>query len=123
MKILLNLIVLAIIVAGAVYFYEQNRDQLNQTLDDVKNASVESVTEAVIEKAKNIDTKELLDLALDNKDQLLKLMDESDISLESIDKDKLKAILDEKGISLDSIDLKSTEVKEELKKVLQSAQR
>ena len=123
MKILINLIVLSIIVAGAVYFYEQNRDQLNQTLDDVKNVSVESVTEAVIEKAKSIDTKELLDLALDNKDQLLKLLDESDISLESIDKNKLKAILEEKGMSLDSIDLNSTEVKEELKKVLQSAQK
>lgn len=121
MKIIINLIVIGVIVGGAVYFYEQNRDQLNQTLDQVKNASVESVTEAVVDKVKNMDTEELLKLAADNKELLVEMIENNDINLQNTDLNEIKAKLAESGISLDSIDLNDPAVKDQIKKVIESA--
>ena len=123
MKILINLIVVAIIIGGAVYFYEQNRDELNATLDSVKGASVESVTEAVVEKVKEMDAETLMDLAMDNKDQIAEFMDKNDIKLESIDVESLKQSLEESGISLESVNLDDVDVQDKLKEIIESAQK
>lgn len=121
MKILINLIILAIIAGGAVYFYEQNRDELNQTLDDVKNTSVESVTEAVVDKVKNIDPEELMNLALENKELLKEVMEKNNISLENIDLDALKKTLEEQGINLSDVNLEDAEIKDKLKEVVEAS--
>ena len=123
MKILINLIVLAIIVGGAVYFYEQNRDELNQTLDNVKNTSVESVTEAVVEKVKNMDPKDLMDLAMENKELLQEVMEKNNISLDNIDLEALQKTLDEQGIKLDEINLEDAGIAEKLKDIVNSAEK
>jgi len=123
MKILINLIVLAIIAGGAVYFYEQNRDELNQTLDDVKNASVESVTEAVVDKVKNMDPKDLMDLAMENKELLQEVMEKNNISLDNIDLEALQKALDEQGIKLDEINLEDAGIAEKLKDIVNSAEK
>jgi len=123
MKILINLIVLAAIIGGAVYFYEQNRDELNQTLDDVKNTSVESVTEAVVEKVKNMDPKDLMDLAMENKELLQEVMEKNNISLDNIDLEALQKTLDEQGIKLDEINLEDAGIAEKLKDIVNSAEK
>jgi hypothetical protein len=123
MKVLFNLIILAMIAGGGYYFYEQNKDQLNETLDSVKNASVESVTEGIVEKVKTIDTDALIELAMDNKELVIKLMDENNIKLEDIDMEQLKNKLAENGIKLDSADLEDVAVKEKIKEVIDSAQK
>jgi len=123
MKILINLIILAIIVGGAVYFYEQNRDELNQTLDNVKNASVESVTEAVVEKVKNIDPQELMDLALENKEEIAELMEANGITSDNIDMDSLKKTLEDNGVNLEGVDLEDADFKNKLKEILDTAKK
>lgn len=123
MKILINLIIVAIIVGGAIYFYEQNRDELNATLDSVKNASVESVTEAVVEKVKQMDPQTLMDLAKENKEQIAEFMDKNDIKLENMDVDSLKQSLEDSGISLEGIDLDDIDIQEKLKEIIESAQK
>ena len=123
MKVLINLIVLAAIIGGAVYFYEQNRDELNQTLDDVKNASVESVTEAVVEKVKNMDPKDLMDLAMENKELLQEVMEKNNISLDNIDLEALQKTLDEQGINLEEINLEDAGIAEKLKDIVNSAEK
>lgn len=123
MKVIVNLIILSIIAGAGYYFYEQNKEQLNETLNSVKEASVESVTEGLVEKVKTIDTDELIELAMDNKEQILKVMDENDIKLENIDIDVLKNKLAENGIDLDKIDLSDVELQEKLKTVMESAEK
>ena len=123
MKILINLIILAIIVGGSVYFYEQNRDELNQTLDDVKNVSVESVTEAVVEKVKNMDPQELMDLAIENKEQIAELMKANGITPDNIDMDALKKTLEENGVNLEGIDLDDADFQNKLKEIVETAEK
>lgn len=123
MKVLINLVVLAIIAIGAVYFYEQNRDELNETLDGVKNASVESVTEAVVEKVKNIDPKELMDLAIKNKELLQETLKNNNINLESIDLEALQKTLEEQGIKLDETELSDASIGDKLKELINSAEK
>lgn len=122
MKILINLIIVAIIVGGAIYLYEQNRDELNATLDSVKNASVESVTEAVVEKVKQMDPQTLMDMAMENKEQIAEFMDKNDINLENIDVESLKQSLEDSGISLEGINLEDGDVQDKLKEIIKSAQ-
>jgi len=121
-KILINLIIVAIIVGGAIYLYEQNRDELNATLDSVKNASVESVTEAVVEKVKQMDPQTLMDMAMENKEQIAEFMDKNDINLENIDVESLKQSLEDSGISLEGINLEDGDVQDKLKEIIKSAQ-
>jgi len=123
MKILINLAILTIIVGGAVYFYEQNRDELNQTLDNVKNASVESVTEAVVEKVKNMDPQELLDLALENKEKIAELMAANGITADNMDLEALKKTLEDNNVNLDGIDFEDPGLQEKLKEILETAEK
>lgn len=123
MKVLFNLIILAMIAGGGFYFYEQNKDQLNETLDSVKNVSVESVTEELVEKAKAIDTDALIELAMDNKELVIKLMDENNIKLEDIDMEQLKNKLAENGLSLESVNFEDKAIQEKVKQVIESAKK
>ena len=111
------------IAGGAVYFYEQNRDELNETLDNVKNASVESVTEAVVDKVKNMDPKELMDLAMENKELLQEVMEKNNINLDNIDLEALQKTLDEQGIKLDEINLEDAGIADKLKDIVNSAEK
>lgn len=121
MKVIVNLIILSIIAGAGYYFYEQNKEQLNETLKSVKEVSVESVTEGLVEKVKTIDTDELIELAMDNKELILKVMDENDIQLENIDMEALRNKLVENGIDLDKVDMSDAELQEKLKIVMESA--
>lgn len=123
MKVLVNLIILSIIAGGGYYLYEQNKEQLNETLNSVKETSVESVTDGLVEKVKIIDADELIELAMDNKEQILKVMHENNIKLENIDMDALKSKLSENGIDLDKIDLSDVELQEKLKTVMESTEK
>jgi len=123
MKVIINLVIVAIIIGGAIYFYEQNRDELNATLDSVKNASVESVTEAVVEKVKKMDPKVLMDLAIENKEQIADFMQKNDITLENMDVDSLKKSLQDSGISLEGIDMDDADIQQKLKEIIESAQK
>ena len=123
MKILINLIIIGIIIGGAIYFYEQNRDELNATLDSVKNASVESVTEAVVEKVKEMDPQTLMDMAMENKDQIAAFMDKNDITLESMDVESLKQSLEDSGINLEGINLEDVDLQQKLKEIIESSQK
>jgi len=123
MKTIFNLIILTAIGGGGYYFYEQNKGDLNQTLDDVKNMSVESVTDSVIENVKNIDTDELMQYAMDNKEKIAELMDEHDISLDNIDMEKLKSQFDDSGISFDNINLDDAEIQKKLKSMIEAAKK
>lgn len=119
MKVIVNLVIVSIIISGAYYFYKMNADQLNETLESVTNVSIESVTEELIEKAKTLDTNELIDLATDNKALIIELMDENGIKLENIDVEKFKKMLEENDISLENIDINDAEMKEKLIEVLE----
>lgn len=121
MKVIVNIIILAIIVVGAVYFYEQNRDELNETLEDLKNTSVESVTEKVVEKVKNIDPDELVELLKHNKDKIQELVKDNNIDLENIDMDTLKDTLKDSGIDLSEIDLSDSELQKKIKDIVNSS--
>jgi len=123
MKTIVNLIILAAIGAAGYYFYEQNKDDLNQTLDDVKNISVETVKDSVIENVKKIDTDELMQYAIDNKEKISELMEEHDISVDNIDMDKLKSQFDESGISFKDINLDDIEVQQKLKSMIEAAKK
>lgn len=121
MKILVNLIILSAIAAGGFYFYKQNESELNNTLDSVKNVSVESlsesisesVTKTVIDQARKIDTDELLELVEDNKELINTYLEENNINLDKMDADTLKEILKDQNISLDNINM--DELKNKLK--------
>ncbi|MDH5425354.1 MAG: hypothetical protein OEY29_10190 [Gammaproteobacteria bacterium] len=115
MKTVVNIIILSMIAGAGYYFYQENKGELNKTIDTVKNTTVESVTKDVIEKVKSIDSSELMELAANNKDMLIELMDKNDIKLENIDMAQLKKKLEENGISLDSINLQDAGVEEKVK--------
>lgn len=115
MKTVVNIIILSMIAGAGYYFYQENKGELNKTIDTVKNTTVESVTKDVIEKVKSIDSSELMELAANNKDMLIELMDKNDIKLENIDMAQLKKKLEENGISLDSINLQDAGVEEQVK--------
>jgi len=121
MKTIINLIVLAAIGGAGYYFYEQNKDDLNQTLDDVKNISVESVKDSVVENVKKIDTDELMQYAIDNKEKIAELMEEHDISVDNIDMEKLKSQFEESGMSFEDISLDDIEVQKKLKSMIEAA--
>ena len=123
MKTIVNLIILAAIGGGGYYFYEQNKSELDKTLDDVKNISVESVKDSVIDNVKKIDTDELMQYAMDNKEKIADLMQEHDITLDNIDMGKLKSQFDESGMSFEDINLDDTEVQKKLKAMLEEARK
>lgn len=118
MKVIVNLVIVSIIIGGGYYFYKMNADQLDETLENVKNVSVGTVTEGLIEKAQTMDTNELIELAAENKELIVELMDENGIKLENFDMDKLKATLEETGISLENIDINDPEIKKKLAEVI-----
>ncbi|MDH5391852.1 MAG: hypothetical protein OEY11_01575 [Gammaproteobacteria bacterium] len=120
MKIIVNIVLLVIIAAAGYYVYQQNMDELNATLDNVKSMSVDSMTDVVMEKVKTISSDELIDLALDNKEELLELMRQQDISVENLDMQQLKAKLEESGVKLDEIDLNEPAYQDKLKEMLNS---
>jgi len=123
MKILVNLIILAIIAGGAVYFYEQNRDELNKTLDEAKNMSVESVTDTLVDKVKNMDPKELLDLAVENKELVKEYLDENNITIDNIDFEALKKSMEEKDINISDLDFNDAGIQEKLKEIVKSEEK
>ena len=116
MKTLINIIILSIISAGGYFFYQQNKDELNKTLNNVKNASVESVSDKVMEKVKSIDTDDLLKLANDNKELIADYISEKDIKIEDISADSLKALMKDNNISTENINI--DELKETMIKTL-----
>ena len=120
MKVFVNIVILSMIAAGGYYFYQQNKSELDKTLESVKNASVESVTGDVINKVKTIDSNDLLELAVDNKELIIDFMQENDINLENIDMQQLKDKLEENGISLENINLNDAGVEEKFKEVIDS---
>lgn len=120
MKVLINLIVVAIIAAGGFYFYQQNKEELDKTLDEAKNLSVESVTDAVVEKVKSVDPDKLMDLAIENKERLADFMEENNISLDNVDIDELKSQLEDQGISLENMNLEEDGMKEKLQKMIEA---
>lgn len=120
MKVLINLIVVAIIAAGGFYFYQQNKEDLDKTLDEAKNLSVESVTDAVVEKVKSVDPDKLMDLAMENKERLAEFMEENNISLDNVDIDELKSQLEDQGISLENMNLEDDGMKEKLQKMIEA---
>ena len=100
------------IAAGGYYFYQKNKSELDKTLENVKSALVESVTESVIDKAKNIDTDELLQIVSDNKELINSFLEKNAISLDNLEPETLKLLLEENDISLDDISIE--ELKEKL---------
>ncbi|MCK5336353.1 MAG: hypothetical protein KAQ67_09325 [Gammaproteobacteria bacterium] len=120
MKVFVNIVILSMIAAGGYYFYQQNKSELDKTLESVKNASVESVTGDVINKVKTIDSNDLLELAVDNKELIIDFMQENDINLENIDMQQLKDKLEENGISLENINLNDAGVEEKFKELIDS---
>ena len=108
------------VAAGGAYFYEQNKDALNETLDDAKNISIESVSDTIVEKVSTIDTDQLIEFASENKEMLSELMGNNDTGLESMDMDALQEKLNDSGINLEGIDLNDAETKEKLQEVFNS---
>jgi len=123
MKTIFNIILLVLIAGGGYYFYEQNKSELDKTLDDVKNMSVESVTDTVIENVKKIDTDELMQFAIDNKDKIAELMDEHDINIDNIDMEKLKSEFDNSGLSFENINLDDVEIQKKIKSMIETAKK
>jgi len=109
MKTLINIIILTIIAVAGYYFYQDNKEALNNTLQDVKDVSVESVSESVMKQVKNIDSDILLELAAENKDELINLIRQQDIKIENIDINTMKEQLKENGLNLESIDFNNEE--------------
>ncbi|MDH5517018.1 MAG: hypothetical protein OEY36_04235 [Gammaproteobacteria bacterium] len=109
MKTLINIIILIILAGAGYYFYQDNKEALNKTLHDVKDVSVESVSESVMKQVKNIDTDILLELAAENKDELFSLIKQQDIKLENIDINSMKNQLKENGLDLEKFDFNNEE--------------
>ena len=120
MKVLINLIILIMVAAGGAYFYEQNKEELNKTLDEAKNISIGSVSETIAEKVNAIDTDNLIEFASKNKEMISELMGNNEVNLENMDMEALKEKLNDSGINLEGIDLNDAATKEKLQEAFNS---
>lgn len=129
MKHIIKLIIVLVIIVGGYAVYKKTDG--NISMDEIKKLSVADMTDSLtslsnvaIEQLNEVNTKELMNFAVDNKDDVLSFLEDNNISLEDVDMNALNKKLEENGLSLEKLGvIKDEATQSRIKELIESVRK